>query len=112
MPTYENYIQSSSLHCFGHEYTYYVTKKVENLLHIFDEKIGKYISTRLFAAVLKISWPVERLGMVEKGGDDGLEHRFLHSRAHAAYVVHDGVEQQDVQIGALQVGPVLLRVQL
>ena len=50
--------------------------------------------------------------MVEQRGDDGLEHRLLYGGAHAAYVVHDGVEEEDVQVGTLQVSPVLLRVQL
>ena len=50
--------------------------------------------------------------MIQQRSYDGLQHRLLHPGAHGSDVVHDDVEELDVQVGAVQVGAVLVRINL
>ena len=55
---------------------------------------------------------VERLRVVQQRSYDGLQHGLLYPSAHGPDVVHDDVEKLDVQVGAVQVGSVLVRINL
>ena len=50
--------------------------------------------------------------MIQQRSYDGLQHRLLHPGAHGSDVVHDDVEELDVQVGAVQVSAVLVRINL
>ena len=55
---------------------------------------------------------VKGFRVVQQRSDDGLQHRLLHPGTHGPDVVHDDVEQLDVQVGAVQVGSVLVWINL
>ena len=55
---------------------------------------------------------VKRFRVVQQGSYDGLQHRLLHPSTHGSDVVHHDVEQLDVQVGAVEVGSVLVRINL